>query len=227
MLGPSFSPSIARIPGPTSSHSRCQRLRCLRAWWTRERSRERARSSSVSGGGASRGRAACFRRGSSPPCFIGTAPAAARPARRLRRASRLASCAADGVLAARRRRTNSGPPNGWRSRTVEAVARGDAALGEVAQHLRVGVRDAHEERPRRRAAGSPCGRVRALLELELGARDRVAVGVDRGVAELGRDQLPRGPRRARARAPRPRRALGPRASPARRRESSRAAGGGG
>src|SRR5208283_259033 len=50
MLGPSFSPSMARMPGPASSHIKCQRFRCLRAWCTRVRSCDRASSSSVSGG---------------------------------------------------------------------------------------------------------------------------------------------------------------------------------
>src|SRR5271156_1478134 len=58
MLGPSFSPSIARMPGPTSSHSRRQRLRCTRASWTRERSWDRATSSSVRGGRARPGETA-------------------------------------------------------------------------------------------------------------------------------------------------------------------------
>src|SRR5579862_7922786 len=52
MLGPSFSPSIARIPGPRSSHSRYQRRPPRRASCTRERSCERATSSPVSGGSA-------------------------------------------------------------------------------------------------------------------------------------------------------------------------------
>jgi anti-sigma-K factor RskA len=49
MLGPSFSPSMARIPGPTSSQNTSQRLLPPRARCTRNRSRERAMSSRASG----------------------------------------------------------------------------------------------------------------------------------------------------------------------------------
>ena len=42
------------------------------------------------------------------------------------------------------KRANTGPPNGWRSTTSSVVAGRDPALGEVAQHLGVGVGDAHE-----------------------------------------------------------------------------------
>ncbi len=51
MLGPSFSPNIARIPGPTSNHSKCQRRRFWRALWTLKRSRDLSRSSWVSPAG--------------------------------------------------------------------------------------------------------------------------------------------------------------------------------
>jgi hypothetical protein len=50
MLGPSFSPSIARIPGPTSNHIRYQRRPWRRALCTRKRSRERISVLGVSGG---------------------------------------------------------------------------------------------------------------------------------------------------------------------------------
>ena len=71
---------------------------------------------------------------------------------------------------------------------LELVADRDALLGQVAQHLRVGVRDAHEapagtDRQLVQAAGL------ALLQVERRRRDRVAVRVDRRVAELRGDQL--------------------------------------
>ena len=72
---------------------------------------------------------------------------------------------------------------------LDVVARAHAALGEPAQHLRVGVRDAHEapggaglERLQRDAAAR-------VGELEVGGRDRVAVGVAGRVAELLGDQV--------------------------------------
>ena len=70
---------------------------------------------------------------------------------------------------------------------LQPFARGDASLGQVSEHLRVGVRDAHEQ-----ALVALLQAVErdglALAQLELRAGDRVAVGVERGVAELGRDQ---------------------------------------
>ena len=70
----------------------------------------------------------------------------------------------------------------------EALARRDAALGQVAQHLRIGVRHAHEAAL---VAGLQALHAvgRALFDLEVGVRDRVAVRIDRRVAELGGDQL--------------------------------------
>ena len=75
--------------------------------------------------------------------------------------------------------------------TTSKVAPGrDAALGEVAQHLGVGVRDAHEGRPRaaglerlQRLGGAPprCAR--------RGVGIGSPCGIARGVAELGGDQL--------------------------------------
>jgi signal transduction histidine kinase len=51
-LGPSFSPSMAKIPGPASSQNNNQRRPPPRARWTRPRSRDRAQSSAVSSGPA-------------------------------------------------------------------------------------------------------------------------------------------------------------------------------
>jgi hypothetical protein len=52
MLGPSFSPSMARIPGPASSQNNNQRRPLPGPRWTRPRSRDRAQSSGVSSGPA-------------------------------------------------------------------------------------------------------------------------------------------------------------------------------
>ena len=85
------------------------------------------------------------------------------------------------------KRTNSGPSNGCFSTTSNASPGSDPAVGEVAQHLGVGVGDPHEH-----AAGAGLGGGEALglelLDHEVGGRDRVAVRVARRVAELGRDQ---------------------------------------
>ncbi len=71
---------------------------------------------------------------------------------------------------------------------LEALAGRDLALGEVAEHLGVGVGHAHE--PAGVAGLEALEAVGgALVELELGGGDGVAVGVDGGVAELGGDQL--------------------------------------
>ena len=64
----------------------------------------------------------------------------------------------------------------------------DAALGEVAQHLGLGVRHPHERpaRPgRQRLEALGCG----LLDLQLARGDRVTVGIVSGVSELARDHL--------------------------------------
>ena len=71
---------------------------------------------------------------------------------------------------------------------LEGVAGRDPALAEVAQHLGVGVRDAHEA-----AAVAGVQRAerhrRALVDLEVRGRDRVAVRVVGRMAELGGDEL--------------------------------------
>ena len=71
---------------------------------------------------------------------------------------------------------------------LEPRAGDDAALAEEAEHLGLGVRDPDEGR---RLAGLELRerRRRCLGELQLAARDRVAVRVDRRVAELRGDQL--------------------------------------
>src|ERR1700694_3167463 len=76
MLGPSFSPGIARTPGPTTNHSRRQRVSCMRAWCTRERSFERAVSSSVRRGWPSSGAGAASSGVLISNPFIGIAAAA-------------------------------------------------------------------------------------------------------------------------------------------------------
>ena len=69
---------------------------------------------------------------------------------------------------------------------LERVAEPDAALVEVAQHLRVGVRDADEAAGRAGLERLERAGV-ALVDLEVDARDRVAVRVVRRLAELGGD----------------------------------------
>ena len=82
-------------------------------------------------------------------------------------------------------------------------------FGEVAQHLRVGVGDAHEG-ARTGPARASGARPSALLgHHEVARGDRVAVGIARGVARAWPRSAPRAPRRGRARAPRPRRGPGP------------------
>jgi len=71
---------------------------------------------------------------------------------------------------------------------LEAVAGGDPAVGQVAQHLGVGVRDAHERPPRAgwqrlEALGA------RLVDGQVAGGDRIAVGVVCGIPELGGDQL--------------------------------------
>ena len=70
---------------------------------------------------------------------------------------------------------------------LEASVERDAVLGQVAQHLRVRVRHANEasrgtDRQLVQAAG------RALVDLELGRGDRIAVRVDRRVTQPRGDQ---------------------------------------
>ena len=97
----------------------------------------------------------------------------------------------------------SSPPSGWTSlaeaheqRSAERLALhhlqlvpgGDPALGQVAEHVGVGVRDPRE-RPARAGLQGPKALGADLLDGQVPRRDRVAVRVVRGVAELGRDQL--------------------------------------
>ena len=79
-------------------------------------------------------------------------PASPAPARRRARAS------------SPPKRTNSGPSNGCFSTTSNAVAGRDPPIAEVAQHLGVGVRDAHEDARGRRRRGPACAACRALLD---------------------------------------------------------------
>jgi hypothetical protein len=71
---------------------------------------------------------------------------------------------------------------------LEPRARDDAALAEEAEHLGLGVGDAHERGRLARFELSERGRV-GFGELQLAARDRVAVRIDRRVAELRGDEL--------------------------------------
>src|SRR6266576_4193957 len=82
----------------------------------------------------------------------------------------------------------SRPVKGLPLDELERRAGDDSPLAEEAEHVRIGVGDADE---RRDVAGLELDeRLRRRLgEFELAARDRVTVRVDRGVAELGRDQL--------------------------------------
>ena len=190
-------------------------VRCARRC-TRERSCERAASSSVSARSASRRRGGGLRRCSSARPPPRQRPAC-RPGARARRASRRRA-APPSACSRSPKRTNSGPPNGWRSRTTKRSPGRDAALGEVAQHLRVGVRDAHEQPAIARLAGSPGVGRRAPRAR--GRRSGSGRRADRrSDGRAWRRSAPRDPRRARARAPPPRRARGPRASPAPRRDS--------
>ena len=87
------------------------------------------------------------------------------------------------------KRANVGPSKGCLSMTSKSSPGAMPALGQVAQHLRVGVRDAHEGRARRRLEVGQRDRRRAPSITRSRRRDRVAVRIERGVAELGRDQL--------------------------------------
>ena len=71
---------------------------------------------------------------------------------------------------------------------LELRAGHDPALAEEAEHLGIGVGDPDEGRRLARLELVERRR-RRLGELQLAARDRVAVRVDRRVAELRRDQL--------------------------------------
>ena len=85
------------------------------------------------------------------------------------------------------KRTNTGPPNGWRSTTSRRSPNVDPVLGQVAQHLRVGVRHAHEPPRGTHRQLVEAARL-ALIDLKLGSRDRIAVRVDRRVAQTRGDQ---------------------------------------
>src|SRR5277367_6500748 len=130
MLGPSCSPSMARMPGPTSSHSSRQRLPDSRAATTRERSCERARSSLPRGG-----------RTASPVAILLV------PNRRVELDTHCPSqLAAERVLAlVVTEGDEDRAAEGLALADDEAVARRDATAVQVAQHLRVGIRDAHED----------------------------------------------------------------------------------
>ena len=71
---------------------------------------------------------------------------------------------------------------------LEALAGRDAALGEESQHVRIGIGHARKD-----AAGTRLQRLetlrRELLDGELAGRDRVAMWIARGIAELGGDEL--------------------------------------
>jgi hypothetical protein len=71
---------------------------------------------------------------------------------------------------------------------LEAVAGRDPAFGQEAEHVRIGVGDAREG-----AAGAGFERLqrvrRSLRDRQVARRNRVAVGIVRRVAQLGRDQL--------------------------------------
>src|SRR5664279_4331568 len=133
MLGPSFSPSIARIPGPTRSHSRYQRLPCNLAWWTRPRSRDLAVSSSVSLGGCAGCPGACGA-GSRGGAAVSGVPID-RPSGELD-AHRAGELAAKCVLVIAER-DEQGSTERLALADREAVAGRDPAVGQVAEHLGV------------------------------------------------------------------------------------------
>ena len=85
-------------------------------------------------------------------------------------------------------RTKSGPVERLALDELEPRAGDDAALTEEAEHLGLGVRDPDEGGRLARLELRERGR-RRLGELQLATGDRVAVRVDRRVAELGGDQL--------------------------------------
>src|ERR1700730_11569974 len=130
MLGPSFSPSIARIPAPTKSQSRYHLRPRRRASWTRNRSSDRAASSGVSG-----------RPGSATAPSVTVGPSSScggvteRPPRspidlHPHRVCESATEDVDAVANADEQR----PVERLLVNDLERVAWGDAALGEVAKH---------------------------------------------------------------------------------------------
>ncbi len=84
--------------------------------------------------------------------------------------------------------TITGPPNGSLPLDGEPRTRLDRTLGEVAEHRSVAVGDAREDAllavievgERNRLVGA---------DLQVPVWDRVAMRIDGGLAELGRDQL--------------------------------------
>ena len=158
MLGPSFSPSIARMPGPTSSQSRYQRRPWRRAWWNRDRSAERAASSaSAAAAGARRRRRSRW----------------ARRARRRQRSTstRIARGKRHRAREPRRRSGRTAARRTAACRSPRTRPRGDPKLGEEAQHLRIGIRDARE-----RSAGADVERLQALGGALLDLSSRVGIG---------------------------------------------------
>ena len=188
----SASPSGWRRGSPTAAGSRTWRRR--RCWWRSCRGRRRrprrrrpgrAGSASCAGG---RGRAARSSalgggRTRASPAAGGGGGLTGRPPRAWRaRACRRAR--------ARRRRSGrtAGPSKGCLSMTSSASPGRDPALAEVAQHLGVGVRDAHEHAG---VAGLELLQRggRRLVDAPVAGGDRVAVRVVGRVAELGRDHV--------------------------------------
>ena len=103
--------------------------------------------------------------------------------------------AAERRASRRRSARTAGRRTAARSTTSSVVAGRDPALGEVAQHLRVGVGDAHERARARRPRARRARRVSPSSIVEVARRDRVAVRVVRRVAELAPRSAPRAPRR--------------------------------
>src|SRR5207249_11324666 len=71
---------------------------------------------------------------------------------------------------------------------LDPIAERDALVGEIAEHLRIGVRDADEATPGAIRELVEAAR-RALVDLEPGRRDRIAVRIEPRVSEAGSDQL--------------------------------------
>ena len=180
---------------PTAAGSRTSRRR--RCWWRSCPGRRRRCRPRTPGRAAAARRAQAAARArmlASAAAARGRATAA--PSRRRRRRRAHASTSTRIARA-------SAPPSTWTSSPkrgeeraaerlllddLEAVARARCRARQVAQHLRVGVRDAHEA-PAAPAssASSATGRPSSISRSR--GRDRVAVRVVRRVAELRGDQL--------------------------------------
>jgi hypothetical protein len=95
---------------------------------------------------------------------------------------------AEGVLGAALEADGERAAEGLAIEHLEALARPDRALRQVAQHVGIGVRDAgeHPGLPHVQLVQGARGE---LLDREVGRGDRVAVGIVRRVAQLGRDDL--------------------------------------